>query len=385
LTHAGSRILVINPGSTSTKYGIYTEQGAELVRSIRHGDEELTLFQGLPMVARQGYRARLLKSALEEAGYSETGCGTERFAAVVGRGGLLPPLSCGTYLVDDAMVKELYLARRGEHACNLGALLALHFAQAAGVNAYIVDPVTVDEWPPLARLSGSPLMERSCIGHALNIKAVARRFARETGRTYESLRLLVLHMGSGTTVSAHRDGRMIDNNTIEEGPFGPDRTGGLPARELIRLCFSGRFVQKELERKVFGDGGLFAYLGTRDLQEVERRVDAGDAKAALVLEAMIYQIAKEAGAMAAVLEGKVDALLLTGGMAYSQRMVAELTRYLEWIAPIQVYPGEDELQALAEGVFRVLNGEEKAKRLWDEGRNPAPVTTTREPLKIGME
>jgi butyrate kinase len=223
------------------------------------------------------------------------------------------------------------------------------------------------------------------MGHVLNIKAVARRFARETGRTYESLRLLVIHMGSGTTVSAHRDGRMIDNNTIEDGPFGPDRTGGLPARELIRLCFSGRFVQKELERKVFGDGGLFAYLGTRDLQEVERQVDAGDAKAALVLEAMIYQIAKEAGAMAAVLQGKVDALLLTGGMAYSQRMVAELTRYLAWIAPIKVYPGEDELQALAEGVFRVLNGEEKAKRLWDEGRNPAPVTTTREPLKIGME
>jgi butyrate kinase len=385
LTHAGSRILVINPGSTSTKYGIYTEQGAELVRSIRHGDEELTLFQGLPMVARQGYRTRLLKSALEEDGYSETGRGTERFAAVVGRGGLLPPLSCGTYLVDDAMVKELYLARRGEHACNLGALLALHFAQAAGVNAYIVDPVTVDEWPPCARLSGTPLLERSCMGHVLNIKAVARRFARETGRTYESLRLLVIHMGSGTTVSAHRDGRMIDNNTIEDGPFGPDRTGGLPARELIRLCFSGRFVQKELERKVFGDGGLFAYLGTRDLQEVERQVDAGDAKAALVLEAMIYQIAKEAGAMAAVLQGKVDALLLTGGMAYSQRMVAELTRYLAWIAPIKVYPGEDELQALAEGVFRVLNGEEKAKRLWDEGRNPAPVTTTREPLKIGME
>jgi butyrate kinase len=385
LTHAGSRILVINPGSTSTKYGIYTEQGAELVRSIRHGDEELTLFQGLPMVARLGYRARLLKSALEEDGYSETGRGAERFAAVAGRGGLLPPMSCGTYLVDDAMVEELRLARHGEHACNLGALLALRFATAAGANAYIVDPVTVDEWQPCARLSGTPLMERECIGHALNIKAVARRFARETGRTYDSLRLLVIHMGSGITVSAHRDGRMIDNNTIEEGPFGPDRTGALPARALVKLCFSGRFVQKELDHRVFGDGGLFAYLGTRDLQEVERRIDAGDAKAALVLEAMIYQIAKEAGAMAAVLQGKVDALLLTGGMAYSQRMVAELTRYLEWIAPIQVYPGEDELQALAEGVFRVLNGEEKAKRLWDEGRNPAPLTTTREPLKIGME
>jgi butyrate kinase len=385
LTHAGSRILVINPGSTSTKYGIYTEQGADLVRSIRHGDEELTLFQGLPMVARLGYRARLLKSALEEDGYSETGRGAERFAAVAGRGGLLPPKSCGTNLVDDAMVEELRLARHGEHACNLGALLALRFATAAGANAYIVDPVTVDEWQPCARLSGTPLMERECIGHALNIKAVARRFARETGRTYDSLRLLVIHMGSGITVSAHRDGRMIDNNTIEEGPFGPDRTGALPARALVKLCFSGRFVQKELDHRVFGDGGLFAYLGTRDLQEVERRIDAGDAKAALVLEAMIYQIAKEAGAMAAVLQGKVDALLLTGGMAYSQRMVAELTRYLEWIAPIQVYPGEDELQALAEGVFRVLNGEEKAKRLWDEGRNPAPLTTTREPLKIGME
>ncbi len=385
MTHAGSRILVINPGSTSTKYGIYTEQGAELVRSIRHGDEELTLFQGLPMVARLGYRARLLKSALEEDGYSETGRGEERFAAVAGRGGLLPPMSCGTYLVDDAMVEELRLARHGEHACNLGALLALRFATAAGANAYIVDPVTVDEWQPCARLSGTPLMERECIGHALNIKAVARRFARETGRTYDALRLLVIHMGSGITVSAHRDGRMIDNNTIEEGPFGPDRTGGLPARALVKLCFSGRFVQKELDHRIFGDGGLFAYLGTRDLQEVERRIDAGDAKAALVLEAMIYQIAKEAGAMAAVLQGKVDALLLTGGMAYSQRMVAELTRYLEWIAPIQVYPGEDELQALAEGVFRVLNGEEKAKRLWDEGRNPAPVTAAREPLKIGME
>jgi len=385
LIHAGSRILVINPGSTSTKYGVYTEQGAELVRSIRHGDEELTLFQGLPMVARLGYRARLLKSALEETGYNEAGRGTEHFAAVAGRGGLLPPMSCGTYLVDDAMVEELRLARHGEHACNLGALLALRFAKAAGANAYIVDPVTVDEWQPCARLSGTPLIERECIGHALNIKAVARRFARETGRTYESLRLLVIHMGSGITVSAHRDGRMIDNNTIEEGPFGPDRTGALPARALVKLCFSGRFVQKELDHRIFGDGGLFAYLGTRDLQEVERRIDAGDAKAALVLEAMIYQIAKEAGAMAAVLQGKVDALLLTGGMAFSQRMVAELTRYLDWIAPIQVYPGEDELQALAEGVFRVLNGEEKAKRLWDEGRNPAPLTTTREPLKIGME
>jgi butyrate kinase len=283
------------------------------------------------------------------------------------------------------MVEELRLARRGEHASNLGALLALRFAQAAGVNAYIVDPVTADEWQECARLSGSPLIERSPIGHVLNTRAVARRFARGQGSPYEALRMIVLHMGSGITVSAHRGGRMIDSNTIEEGPFGPDRTGGLPVREVIKLCFSGRFAQKEIDHKVFGNGGLFAYLGTRDLQEVERRIAAGDRESALVLDAMVYQIAKEAGAMAAVLEGRVDAVLLTGGMAHSERVVEGLRGYLGWIASIGVYPGEDELQALAEGVFRVLDGEEKAKRLWEEGRNPAQATAPREALVIGIE
>ncbi len=197
---------------------------------------------------------------------------------------------------------------------------------------------------------------------------MARRFAREQNRRYEQLRLVVVHMGSGITVSAHRGGRMIDNNTIGEGPFGPDRSGWLPAREMVKLCFSGRFTQQELERQVFGDGGLLAYLGTRDVKEVESRIDAGDAKAARIFEAMIYQIAKEAGAMAAVLEGKVDAVLLTGGMAYSERVVKLLRGYLGWIAPITVYPGEDELQALAEGVFRVLDGDEQAKRMGEPAK-----------------
>jgi butyrate kinase len=358
LTNENIRVLVINPGSTSTKFGVYTNAGAEWARSILHGDDEIERFSGKPMLARLDYRAQLIEQALTEAEYTAQG-----FAATVGRGGLLPPLPCGTYLVDAAMVEELRLARLGQHASNLGALLALRFAQAAGVNAYIVDPVTVDEWQDCARFTGSPLVERTSIGHALNAKAVARRYAREQGRAYQELRLIVAHLGSGITVSAHQDGRMIDSNSIEEGPFGVDRSGGLPVRALVKLCFSGRFTQEQLDRHVFGDGGLSAYLGTRDLVEVERRIEEGDQEAARVFEAMVYQIGKEAGAMAVALKGKVDAVLLTGGMAYSSKIVTQLRSDLDWIAPIRVYPGEDELQALAEGVFRVLNGEEQAKKL----------------------
>ena len=358
LTNKKSRVLVLNPGATSTKFGVYTEDGAEWEYTIRHGDDEIERFRGKPMLARLEYRAGLIEQALAEAGYAAQG-----FAATVGRGGILPPLPCGTYLVDEAMVQELRLARRGQHASNLGALLALRFAQVAGVNAYIVDPVTVDEWQACARLSGSPLIERTSIGHALNTKAVAQRFAREQASRYEALRLIVAHLGSGITVSAHQDGRMIDSNSIEEGPFGVDRSGGLPVRALARLCFSGQYTEAQIDRQLFGDGGLFAYLGTRDLIEVERRIDAGDREAALVFDAMVYQVGKEAGAMAAVLKGKVDAVLLTGGMAHSERVVRQLRSYLEWIAPVHVYPGEDELQALAEGVFRVLSGEEQAKRM----------------------
>ena len=352
------RVLVINPGSTSTKFGVYGRNGAELVRTIRHGQEELAGFIGQPIQSQLDYRAQLVEQALAAAGYRAQG-----FAATVGRGGMLPPLACGTYLVDEAMVEELRQARRGEHASNLGAVLALRFAQAAGVNAYIVDPVTVDEWQECARLTGSPLVERVFVGHALNTKAVARRYAREQGRAYQELRLIVAHLGSGITVSALQDGRMIDSNSIDEGPFGVDRSGGLPVRALVKLCFSGRFTQDQLDRHVFGDGGLFAYLGTRDLVEVERRIDAGDQEAARVFEAMVYQIGKEAGAMAVALKGKVEAVLLTGGMAHSEKVVALLRDALNWIAPICVYPGEDELQALADGVFRVLNGEEQAKKL----------------------
>jgi butyrate kinase len=357
------RVLVLNPGTTSTKFGVYTRAGEEMSRNIHHGDEEIERFRGRPMLDRLEYRAGRIEAALEEAGFTPKGKTAEPWAAVAGRGGLLPPMECGTYLVDDMMVEELRRARRGEHASNLGAVLALKFATAAGAKAYIVDPVTADEWQECARYSGSPLVKRSFVGHALNTKAVARRHARGLGRRYEEMRLIVVHMGSGVTVTAHRGGRMIDSNSIEEGPFGPDRTGSLPVRELIKLCFSGKMTEGELDRHVFGDGGLFAYLGTRDLIEVERRIVAGDRQAAAVFEAMAYQIGKETGAMATVLEGKVDAVLVTGGMARSERMVAQVRGYVDWIAPVAVYPGEDELRALAEGVFRVLDGEEEAKRM----------------------
>jgi butyrate kinase len=358
-----TQVLVVNPRSTSTKVGVFVRDAVE-VSSIRckwactltHTDRELEKFRGWPALAQAEFRAGVIREALEAEGFGQL-----PFAAIGGRGGLLPPMECGTWLVNDAMIEELRLARRGEHACNLGAVLARRFAHQVGVEAYIVDPVTVDEWQDCARFSGSPLIERRAIGHALNIKAVARRFALEQQRAYEDLRLIVTHLGSGITVSAHREGRMIDQNAPEEGPFGPDRTGWLPVRQLIHRCFAGEFNEKQVDRMVFGEGGLYAYLGTRDLREVELRIDSRDGQAEAVYAAMIYQVAKEIGAMAAVLEGRVDAVLLTGGMAHSARLIDGLRSYIGWIAPVAVYPGEDELRALAEGVLRVLNSEEPAK------------------------
>jgi butyrate kinase len=355
-----ARVLAINPGTTSTKFGLFTRTGEVFAQTLRHGDEEVQRFKGRPMLERLEYRAGLMEAALGEAGFASAG-GMAGLAGVAGRGGFLGPMACGTYRVNEAMIEVLREARGGEHASNLGAPLALRFAAAAGVQAYVVDPVTVDEWQPCARLTGSPLVERRSIGHWLNTKAVAKRYARERGCRYAELGLIVAHMGSGVTVSAHCGGRAIDSNSIEEGPFGPDRTGGLPVRALARLCSSGTMTAAELDRHLFGDGGLFAYMGTRDLMEVERRAEAGDALAAAVMEAMVYQIAKEMGAMAAVLRGQVEALILTGGMAHSERVLKLLRPQVEWIAPVTVYPGEDELRALADGVFRVLDGEEGAR------------------------
>jgi butyrate kinase len=292
VTEVSNRVLAINPGSTSTKIGVFRrtvlhgEIQCDWTHTIRHTDAELEHFRGWSALSQADFRANVIRDALHQAGYP-----LAEFSAFAGRGGLLPPMECGTYEVNDAMIEELRAARRGEHASNLGAVLAQTFAREAGVPAYIVDPVTVDEWQPCARLSGLPQITRSPVGHALNIKAVARRFARDQHRPYADMRLIVIHLGSGITVSAHRAGRMIDQNTPEEGPFGPDRSGWLPVRELIKLCFSGRYNEKQIDRLVFGEGGLYAYLGTRDLQEIEHRADSGDKQATDVYGAMIYKTA----------------------------------------------------------------------------------------------
>jgi len=284
-------VLAINPGSASTKVAVYDGERAVLVKNIKHSDAEVQQFRNRPILKQQEFRSAQIETALSEARIE-----IATLSAVVGRGGLLPPLTSGAYEVDEAMLEELRQARRGEHASNLGAFLAKAIAEKAGVPAYVVDPVSVDEWNDVARLSGSAVLERQSLSHALNSKAVAKRYAREHGRTYESLRLIVAHLGSGISISAHVNGCMVDvTNSREEGAFSTERAGGVPAMQLVDLCFSGRYTRDHVETLLFREGGLYSYLSTRDLAEVEHRIASGDAQAKEVFDAMIYQIAKEIG------------------------------------------------------------------------------------------
>ncbi len=356
-------VLVINPGSLSTKIGLYRGDDELFQEEIRHSDAELAPFATRPVLDQLELRLAAVRAALERRGLD-----LSTLAAVVGRGGLLRPVHSGAYVVDGAMLEELKLAARGEHASNLGAFLAVRLAAPAGCDSFVVDPVSVDEWDDVARFSGLAGMDRESLSHALNTKAVARRYAAEQSRPYHRLRLVVVHMGSGITVSAHRDGRMVDaTNSREEGPFSVERTGSLPVLAFARLILESGWSLADVERAVFREGGVYSYLGTRDLREVLRLIDQGEEGAQLVLDAMLYQVCKEAGAMAAVLDGRVDALLLTGGMVRARRVADELARRLQWIAPVVAYPGEDELRALAEGALLVLRGQERARRLQDTG------------------
>jgi butyrate kinase len=346
------RILAINPGATSTKIAVFDGEHGLFRQTVEHQGTEFHKFEKI--VDQYAYRLELIQMALADADIP-----LETLNAVVGRGGLLRPLAGGTYAVNESMLTDLKEAKRGEHASNLGGMLAGGLAQKLGIPAFIVDPVAVDELEPEARLSGLPDLPRISMSHALNSKAVARKVASEMEKRYEEVNLVVAHLGTGVSVSPHRRGRMIDvNNGQEEGPFSPDRCGGLPARSLVKLCYSGQYTEKQLLTRIMGSGGMFAYLGTRDIREAEKRAAEGDEQADLVLKAMAYQVAKEIGAMSAVLAGDVDRIVLTGGIAYSNRIVDDISSRVKFIAPIVVVPGEEELSALAAGALRVLRGEE---------------------------
>ncbi|MDI6600476.1 MAG: butyrate kinase [Thermoanaerobacteraceae bacterium] len=349
-------ILTINPGSTSTKIAIFQNENPIFTETVRHSAEELSKYPHI--IDQYELRRDAILKLLGDKGYS-----ISDLDAVVGRGGLLKPIPSGTYLVNERMIEDLKIGVQGEHASNLGGLIAYEIARKVNIPAYIVDPVVVDELDDIARVSGMPELPKASIFHALNQKAIARKAAKNMGKRYEELDLIIVHLGGGISVGAHHHGRVIDvNNALNgEGPFSPERTGGLPVMQLVDLCYSGKYTQHEMEKKIVGKGGLVAYLGTNNAQEVHKMVEDGDKKARLVYEAMAYQVAKEIGAMAAVLKGHVDAIVFTGGIAYDDMFVNWVTERVKFIALTMKYPGEDELAALVQGGLRVLRGEEKDK------------------------
>jgi butyrate kinase len=349
------RVLAINPGSTSTKVAIFDDETPLFVQTVRHSAAELAQYRHI--FDQYPERLQGVLSLLEEKGVP-----LASLAAVVGRGGILSPLASGTYYIRQNMLAQLRDPATLEHASNLGAPLAFAIASQAGVPAFTVDPVAVDEFEPVARLSGLPELPRLSLSHALNVKAMARRAARDLGKRYEELNLIVAHLGGGISVTAHHLGRMVDvNNATDAGPFSPERAGTLPLHGFIDLCYSGRYTAEQMKRLVVGFSGLVAHLGTNSTLEVEKMIEAGDEHARLVYEALAYNVAKEIGAMATVLRGQVDAIVLTGGSAHSPLLVRWLEDRVRFLAPLLVYPGEDEMLSLAQGVLRVLRGQEEAK------------------------
>lgn len=346
-------ILAINPGSTSTKIAIF-EQGREVfTKTLRHSSEELAPYASV--IEQYDFRKATILAALQENGIS-----VSDLAAVVGRGGLLRPIPSGVYEVNEAMMADLRSAQYGEHASNLGGIIADALAREAGCKAYIADPVVVDELDDLARISGHPMFPRLSIFHALNQKAIAKQFAREQGKAYTDLNLIVVHMGGGVSVGVHRCGRVVDvNNALNgEGAFSPERSGTLPAYQLAKVCFSGKYTLDDVKQMIAGKGGLVAHLGTNSFLEIEKREEQGDAQAKFFADAFVYNVAKQVGAAATVLCGQVDAILVTGGIAYGKDLCDRLKARIGFIAPVHVYPGEDEMAALAGNAQAVLDGTE---------------------------
>ena len=354
---ANTRILVINPGSTSTKIAIFQQEKVIFLKTIKHAPEVLRRFEKI--TDQYEYRKDIIYQELKSADVP-----AESIDAVIGRGGLVKPISSGVYRVNETMRDDLLACKRGEHASNLGALIAYDIARLLpSADAFIADPVVVDELQPLARYSGHPLLERRSIFHALNQKAIARAHAKSIMKKYEDLNLIVVHLGGGITVGAHQKGKVVDvNQGLDgDGPFSPERTGSLPVGQLLKVAFSGIYNSDKMSEMIVGKGGMMAYLGTNDAYIAEREAKDGDKKHREVLEAMAYQVAKEIGAMGTVLKGEVDAILITGGIANSIWFCNLIIERVYRIAPVHLYPGQDEMGALAENALLALNGEIEIK------------------------
>ncbi len=351
------KILAINPGSTSTKIAVYKDNEVVFLKNIKHSNEELKDFKSI--VDQYEFRKNIILKECESADIK-----LDEVKTIVGRGGLVKPIESGIYAINEALIADLKNSPLGEHASNLGGIIADAIAKSIdGASAYIADPVVVDELCDFARVTGHPLFERKSIFHALNQKAVARTHAKSIMKSYEDLNLIVVHLGGGISVGAHEKGRVIDvNQALDgEGPFSPERTGTLPAGDLVKLCFSGKYTQEQIKKMIKGEGGFVGYLGTNNAYDVEMSAMGGDDKAKFYFDAMAYQVSKAVGEMFPVLKCNVDAVLITGGIAHSKYFVNEIIERIHKIAPVHVYPGEDEMRALALNGLMVANGEIEAK------------------------
>jgi len=348
------KLLIINPGSTSTKIAVYEGENQLFVESISHSAEVIAQYDAL--VDQFEFRKELVLEAMKNHGVSE-----KDLTAIVARGGLLPPMEAGAYEVNEDMVWQLRYAPEHEHASNLGALIAYAISSELGIKSYIYDGVTVDEMLPVLRVTGFPEMRRKGMGHNLNMRAAAMRYAKENNKAYKDCSLIVVHLGGGISVSLHTDGKVADIINDEDGPFAPERAGGLPLFQVIEMMTSGKYDHKSAMKRVKTQGGLVAHLGTNDSRDVEKMIAAGDEHAKFIYEAMAMNVARNIAKEAPVVKGKVEAIILTGGIAYSEMFTNMVRELVEFIAPVIIYAGENEMQSLALGGLRVLRGEEEAK------------------------
>ncbi|MEN8223795.1 MAG: butyrate kinase [Bacteroidota bacterium] len=351
-------ILAINPGSTSTKIAVFKNKEQIFTKNIKHSNEELAPF--IKITDQFEFRKDVIHEVLKE----ENIC-IENIHIVMGRGGMVRPIPSGVYAINEKMKADLKNSPLGEHASNLGGLIADYIAhELPNAKAYIANPVVVDEMEDVARIAGHPLFKRHSVFHALNQKATARRHAESQNKEYEDLNLIIAHLGGGISVGAHKKGRVVDvNHAIGgEGPFSPERAGSVPIVELVNLCFSGEYTLEEVKKMLIGQGGLTAYLGTNSAYEVEQMVSEGDEKAILIYDAMAYQVSKAIGEMAAVLEGDIDGILVTGGVAYDKWFCERIHKRVHHFAPLFIYPGENEMEALAMNGYRVIRGEAEVKK-----------------------